>query len=50
MDELVIKQTEIIESLVKLQKKLILLLSQYITVEEYEKALEHITQGDDVII
>ena len=44
------KQQEVIESLVKLCKELLNLLSQHISVEEYEYTLSQITQGDDVTI
>lgn len=44
------KQQEAIESLVKLCKELLNLLSQHINVEDYEHMLSQITQGDDVII
>lgn len=44
------KQQEVIESLVKLCKELFNLLSQHISVEDYEHMLSQITQGDDVII
>ena len=44
------KQQEVIESLVKLCKELLNLLSQHISVEDYEHMLSKITQGDDVII
>ena len=44
------KQQEVIESLVMLCKELLNLLSQHISVEDYEHMLSQITQGDDVII
>ena len=44
------KQQVVIESLVKLCKELLNLLSQHISVEDYEHMLSQITQGDDVII
>lgn len=44
------KQQEVIESLAKLCKELLNLLSQHISVEDYEHMLSQITQGDDVII
>lgn len=44
------KQQEVIENLVKLCKELLNLLSQHISVEDYEHMLSQITQGDDVII
>ena len=49
MDELIIKLTEIIEDLVKLNKVTINLLAQYMSVEEFEEKLKKITSGDDVI-
>ena len=50
MEELIIKQQEIIESLVKLNKVTVNLLSQYTSVDEYEYKLRQILQGNDVII
>ena len=50
MYELIVKQQEIIESLIWLNKRTIELLSQYTDVEEYEIKLRKITSGDDVII
>lgn len=50
MDELLIKLTEIIEDLVKLNKVTINLLAQYMSVEEFEEKLKKITSGDDVIL
>lgn len=44
------RQQEIIESLTELNKVTINLLSQYMSVEEYEYKLRHIRQGEDVII
>lgn len=44
------KQQEVIESLTNLCKELLNLLSQHISVEEYEYTLSQITQGDDVTI
>ena len=44
------KQQEVIESLVKLCKELLNLLSQHISVEDYEHMLSQITQDDDAII
>lgn len=44
------KQQEVIESLTNLCKELLNLLSQHISVEEYEHTLSQITQGDDVTI
>ena len=44
------KQQEVIESLTNLCKELLNLLSQHISVEDYEHMLSQITQGDDVII
>ena len=40
MDELLIKLTEIIEDLVKLNKVTINLLAQYMSVEEFEEKLK----------
>ena len=50
MHELLTKQTEIIESLVWLDRKLLNLLSQYITIDEYESMLERVLEGMDVVI
>ena len=44
------KQQEIIESLTQLCKVLLNLLSQYVSVADYEHMLTKITQGDDVAI
>lgn len=44
------KQSEIIESLAELNKILIDILAQHISVEEYEAMLSRILNGDDVII
>lgn len=44
------KQQEIIESLAQLCKVLLNLLSQHISVADYEHMLTKITQGDDVTI
>ena len=46
MDELLIKQSEIIENLVWLLKKTLNLLSQYRSVEEYEDSEKR--KGDDL--
>ncbi len=48
MYELLIKQTEIIESLVKLNKITLNLLSQHIDVREYEYKMSRILNGDDI--
>lgn len=50
INELLMKQCEIIESLVQLNKTTLDLLSQYMNVEEYELAMARILDGDDVII
>ena len=44
------KQQEIIESLTQLCKVLLNLLSQHVSVADYEHMLTKITQGDDVAI
>lgn len=44
------KQQEIIESLTQLCKVLLNLLSQHVSVADYEHTLTKITQGDDVTI
>lgn len=44
------KQQEIIESLAQLCKVLLNLLSQHVSVADYEHMLTKITQGDDVTI
>ena len=44
------KQQEIIESLTQLCKALLNLLSQHVSVADYEHMLTKITQGDDVAI
>lgn len=44
------KQQEIIESLTQLCKVLLNLLSQHVSVADYEYMLTKITQGDDVAI
>ena len=44
------KQQEIIEDLTRLNKVTINLLSQFISVEEYEYKLRQIRNGNDVII
>lgn len=49
MEELMIKMIEVMEDLVKLNKKTLNLLSQHMNVEEYEEILSKITSGDDVI-
>ena len=50
LEEICLKQTEIVESLTWLNKKLIELLSQYTDVEEYEHKINSILQGNDEII
>ncbi len=50
MTELVTKLWEIVESLTELNKKTMDLLSQYTDVEEYERDLAQILEGNDVII
>ena len=50
MHELLEKQTEIIESLVWLDRKLLDLLSQHIVIDEYESMLERVLEGMDVVI
>lgn len=44
------KQIETIESLVKLNRLTLDVLSQYINVEGYERMMSEILDGDDVII
>ena len=48
--QIIIKQSEIIESLAKLNNTLIGLLSNYMDIEEYEGKLKAIMSGDDVIV
>ena len=48
--QIIIKQSEIIESLAKLNNTLIGLLSNYMDIEEYETKLKQIMAGDDVIV
>lgn len=48
--QIIIKQSEIIESLAKLNNTLIDLLSNYMDIEEYESKLKAIMSGDDVIV
>ena len=48
--ELIIKLTEIIEDLVKLNRLTIDVLSQHVNVESYERMMSQILNGDDVII
>lgn len=48
MYELLVKQTEIIEALVKLNKITLNLLSQHIDVRGYEYIMSRILTGDDV--
>ena len=50
MHELLEKKTEIIESLVWLDRKLLDLLSQHIVIDEYESMLERVLEGMDVVI
>ena len=50
MYELLTKQSEIIESLVWLDKKLLNLLSQYIAIDEYESMLDDVLEGVDVVM
>jgi len=50
MTELVTKLWEIVESLTELNKKTMDLLSQYTDIEEYERDLAQILEGNDVII
>lgn len=50
MHELLTKQTEIIESIVWLDRKLLDLLSQHIAIDEYESMLERVLEGMDVVI
>lgn len=50
MFDLLTKEIEIIESLVRFSKMIIDLLSQHVDVEEYEHMLSQITQGDDIEI
>ena len=47
--EIVTRQQETIESLVRLNKVTLDLLSQHINVEEYELKLSHVLEGDDLI-
>ena len=46
--EIVTRQQETIESLVRLNKATLDLLSQYINVEDYEIKLSRILDGDDL--
>ena len=46
--EIVNRQQEIIENLVRMNKITLDLLSQHINVEEYELTLSHILDGDDL--
>ena len=46
--EIVNRQQEIIENLVRMNKSTLDLLSQHINVEEYELTLSHILDGDDL--
>lgn len=48
--EIIEKQSEIIERLVWLDRKLLNLLGQYMGVEEYEQKLTEILQGNDGVI
>ena len=48
--DIVVKQSEIIQSLADLNNKLIVLLSNYMDIEEYEGKLKAIMSGDDVIV
>lgn len=50
LEDICIKQTEIIESLSSLNHKIISILGQYTVVEEYEHKLNSILQGNDEII
>ena len=50
MYDLLTKELEIIELLVKFSKKLLELLAQHTDVSEYEHELGVITAGEDVII
>ncbi len=47
MEEIILKQQEIIESLVNLNRQTLNLLSQYMSIEDYESALAKILQGDN---
>ena len=47
MEEIILKQQEIIESLVNLNRQTLNLLSQYMSIEDYESALVKIMQGDN---
>ena len=48
--ELLNRMLEIIESLTKLNQLTIDVLSQYINIEEYERMMAKILEGNDVII
>ena len=48
--ELIFKLSEIIESLLRLNRLTIDVLAQYVNVEQYERMLRDISAGDDVII
>ena len=48
-NEIVTRQQETIESLVKLNKVTLDLLSQHINVEDYELMLSHVLNGDDLV-
>lgn len=50
MYELLTKQSEIIESLVWLDKKLLNLLSQYVAIDEYESMFDDVLKGMDVVM
>ena len=46
--EILNRQQEIIENLVRMNRIILDLLSQHINVEEYELTLSHILDGDDL--
>ena len=48
--ELINKLSEIIESLIKLNRLTVDILAQYINVEQYEQMIRDISAGNDVII
>ena len=49
-EELIFKLSEIIESLLRLNRLTVDVLSQYTNVEQYEQMIRDISAGNDVII
>lgn len=49
-DEIIIKQSEIIQNMAELNRHTLKLLAQYTSVEEYEHKLNKILEGNDVAI